>query len=59
MLTLHQRAKAKNSPPSTATYNLLIESGETVHLYHGSEINLKITHNIDFAIAETLLPRTK
>lgn len=59
MLTLHRRAKAKNSPPSTATYNLLIESGETVHLYHGSEINLKITHNIDFAIAETLLQRTK
>ena len=55
MLELHERAKEKGITNTTATCTLMMELGEPVHFYEGSEKNLKLTTLDDMDIFKALL----
>lgn len=55
MLDLHERANANNIENSIATCTLMIELGEQVRFYKGSEKNLKLTTLDDMDIFKALL----
>ena len=55
MCQLHQAAKEHNIVNTTATCTLMMELGEQVHFYEGSEKNLKITTLDDMDIFTALL----
>jgi len=55
MLELHERAKEKNIVNTTATCTLMMELGEPVHFYDGSEKNIKLTTLDDMDIFKALL----
>ena len=54
MLELHEKAKEHGIKNTTATCTLMMELGEPVHFYEGSEKNLKLTTLDDMDIFEWL-----
>lgn len=55
MLELHRKAREKDITNTTATCTLMMELGEPVHFYGGSEKNLKLTTLDDMDIFKALL----
>ena len=55
MLELHRRAAEENITNTTATCTLMMELGEPVHFYDGSEKNIKLTTLDDMDIFKALL----
>lgn len=55
MCELHERAKKESIKNTTATCTLMIELGEQVYFYEGSEKNLKLTTLDDMDIFKALL----
>ncbi len=55
MLELHKRAQEKGICNSTATCTLMMELGEPVYFYEGSEKNIKLTTLDDMDIFKALL----
>ncbi len=59
MCELHERAKEKGIENTTATCSLMMELGEQVHFYDGSEKNLKLTTLDDLDIFKALLASSR
>lgn len=55
MLELHKRAEEHGIENTTATCTLMMELGEPVHFYNGSEKNIKLTTLDDMDIFRALL----
>lgn len=55
MLELHNKARERGIENTTATCTLMMELGESVHFYEGSEKNIKLTTLDDMDIFKALL----
>jgi 2-C-methyl-D-erythritol 4-phosphate cytidylyltransferase len=55
MLELHRLAKERGIENTTATCTLMMELGEPVHFYNGSEKNIKLTTLDDMDIFKALV----